>query len=340
MTTKATTSRPTIRTVAEDAGVSRSAVSKVLCNAYGVSPELRERVMASIKRLDYRPQTSARAMRGRTYTWGVLASEIHNPFFADVLAGIGRRLSDTPYKPFLGVSQSSDQNESSLAEAMIDRQVDGLIWIAPRVTGEVLHRIAGKVPLVVVAFHQASSIDFDTVNVDDEMATRMVVDHLRLSGLSRISMVNVNWPERVGSVPQLRERGYRNAMQDHGLHEHVNVVYSEESAVDVGAITAGLLGQPVRPEAIMCWNDFAALEVLSEAKRMGIDVPRDLAIVGFDNTSFCRLAQNSLTSIDQFAGSLGEKAAEMLLDRLDGRVDAAHVVLEPELHIRGSSTKE
>lgn len=78
---------------------------------------------------------------------------------------------------------------------------------------------------------------------------------------------------------------------------------------------------------------------VSEATRIGIDVPEELAIVGFDNTAFCRLEQNSLTSIDQFAGALGENAAEMLLGRLDGRIDARHVILEPELHIRRSSAR-
>lgn len=296
--------------------------------------------MASIKELDYRPQTSARAMRGQTFTWGVLASEIHNPYFADVLAGISRSLAGTAYKTFLGVSQSSDENEASLAEAMIDRQVDGLIWIAPRVKSEVLHRIARSVPLVVVAYHEESATDFDTANVNDERATRLAVEHLHSKGLRRIAMVSVNWPDKVGAVPQLRELGYRNAMRDYGLEGHINVVYSEENAIDVGALTTELLSQPDRPEAIMCWNDFAALEVLSEAKRMDVNVPTDLAIVGFDNTSFCRLEQNSLTSIDQFAGTLGERAAEMLLGRLDGRVDARHVMLEPELHVRRSSARQ
>jgi DNA-binding LacI/PurR family transcriptional regulator len=336
---KATAQRPTIRTVAEDAGVSRSAVSKVLCNAYGVSPELRARVMASIERLDYRPQTSARAMRGRTDTWGVLASEIHNPFFADVLAGIGAKLVGTAYKPFLGVSQSSHENEASLAEAMLDRQVDGLIWIAPRVTSAVLHRMARSVPMVVVSYHESSATDFDTANVDDEKATGLAVKHLHSMGLKKITMISVNWPEKDGAVPRLREEGYRNAMRDLGLNEYANVAYSEESAIDVGPITSRLLSEPDRPEAIICWNDFAALQVLSEAKRIGVDVPGDLAVVGFDNTAFCRLEQNALSSIDQFAEALGANAATMLLERLEGRANAKHVVLEPELHVRRSSSK-
>jgi len=331
--------RPTIRTVAEDAGVSRSAVSKVLCNAYGVSPELRARVVASIKRLDYRPQTSARAMRGRTFTWGVLASEIHNPYFADVLSGIGRKLVGTPYQPFLGVTHSSYENESSLVEAMLDRQMDGLIWIAPRVTSDILHATARRVPTVVVSYHESGSEDFDTVNVDDEKAARLAVDHLHSMGMRNISMISVNWPDKAGAVPHLRERGYATAMRSHGLQDLTNVVHSEESAVDVGALTARILGSSDRPEALLCWNDFAALEALSEAKRMGIDVPGDVAIVGFDNTAFCRLEQNALTSVDLFAESIGENAATMLIDRLDGRTDAQHVLLEPRLNVRRSSCK-
>ena len=224
--------RPTIRTVAEDAGVSRSAVSKVLCNAYGVSPELRSRVLASIERLDYRPQTSARAMRGHAYTLGVLASEIHNPFFADVFVGISRVLAETDYQPLLGVSQSSDQKESSLVEAMLDRQVDGLIWIAPRVRRDVLDATSRRVPTVVVGYHDAQSEGFDTVNVDDEAGARLAVEHLHAQGLERISMISVTWPNTEGTVPHLRERGYLNAMKERGLGRFAQVVHSQESAID------------------------------------------------------------------------------------------------------------
>ena len=331
--------RPTIQTVAEDAGVSRSAVSKVLCNAYGVSPELRARVMASIERLDYRPQTSARAMRGRAYTLGVLASEIHNPFFADVFVGISRGLANTAYHPLLGVSQSSDANESSLVEAMLDHQVDGLIWIAPRVQNKILQATARRVPTVVVAYHEPNAKSFDTANVDDEKGARLAIEHLHAVGLKRISMVSVTWPNIAGAVPHLRERGYLRAMTDHKLESYISVVHSEESAVDVGALTENILSQTERPEALFCWNDFAALEVLSEAKRIGLEVPGELAIVGFDNTAFCRLEQNSLTSIDQSAELLGENAARMLIERIEGRTESQHVLLEPQLKIRRSSSR-
>lgn len=339
MTRKTDRRRPTIRTVALDAGVSRSAVSKVLCNAYGVSEELRARVMASIARLDYRPRTSARAMRGKAYTIGVMASEIHNPFFADVFVGIGRQLAGTPYQPLLGVSQSSGTNEASLIDAMLDRQVDGLIWIAPRVARDTLHATARKIPTVVVAYHEPDTAEFDTANVDDELGAHLAVEHLHAQGRKNIAMVSVNWPRTPGAVPHRRERGYLGAMTKLGLASHAKVLYSEESAIDVGTVTERVLADDDRPDAVFCWNDFAALEVLSVAKRFGLDVPRQLAIVGFDNTAFCKLEQNLLSSIDQSAEKLGESAARMLFERIDGRTDPRHVVLEPQLVVRRSSSE-
>jgi len=339
MKAKADGQRPTIRTVALDAGVSRSAVSKVLCNAYGVSQELRARVLASMERLEYRPRTSARAMRGRAYTLGVMASEIHNPFFADVFVGISRQLAGTPYQPLLGFSQSSGSNESSLIEAMLDRQVDGLIWIAPRVSREVLLATARRMPTVLVAYHDANTGDFDTANVDDEKGARLAVEHLHAQGNRKITMMSVRWPQTAGAVPHRREKGYLGSMRQLGLESSASVLHSEENAIDVGRLTKRMLQHPGRPDAVFCWNDFAALEVLSVAKQTGLEVPSQLSIVGFDNTAFCRLEQNSLSSVDQSAEMLGESAARMLFERIDGRTDPQHVLLEPQMVVRRSSAK-
>jgi DNA-binding LacI/PurR family transcriptional regulator len=106
--------RVTIRTVAEDAGVSVSAVSKVLRDAYGVSEALRTKVNASIEKLQYRPNASARGMRGRSFTLGVLLSDIRNPFFSEIMAGINSALDQTPYQPLLGVSNAAVGAEQAL----------------------------------------------------------------------------------------------------------------------------------------------------------------------------------------------------------------------------------
>ena len=167
--------RITIKDVAADAGVSVAAVSKVLRDAYGVSESLRGRVRASMAKLGYRPHAAARGMRGQTYTLGVLFSDIRNPFFADILAGINAALERTQYQPLLGVSQSATTIELVLIDAMIDRQMDGLILVAPRMTEADLIPVADRIPTVVIGHHRQRgqpvlAVNFDTVNDDDAQA--------------------------------------------------------------------------------------------------------------------------------------------------------------------------
>ena len=114
-------------TVATDAGVSVAAVSKVLRNAYGVSPSLRERVQASIDKLGYRPNTAARGLRGRTFTVGVLVVELRNPFVPDIVDGANAALAQFGYKALIGVGRTRTALETALIELMIDHNMDGLI---------------------------------------------------------------------------------------------------------------------------------------------------------------------------------------------------------------------
>ena len=116
--------RVTIRTVAEDAGVSVAAVSKVLRDAYGVSEALRAKVQASMQKLGYRPHAAARGMRGQTYTLGVLLPDISNPFFADIMAGVNEALERTQYQPLLGIGPVA-ADDRACADRRDDRPPDG-----------------------------------------------------------------------------------------------------------------------------------------------------------------------------------------------------------------------
>ncbi|WP_407065607.1 substrate-binding domain-containing protein [Devosia sp.] len=98
-----------------------------------------------------------------------------------------------------------------------------------------------------------------------------------------------------------------------------------------------ILNEPSRPCALFCWSDFVAVEVLSIASEMGVSIPSDVAIVGYDNSPVCALAQNNLTSVDQSGALLGQTAATLLLERVRGRVSAQHIILQPQLIARASS---
>src|SRR5262245_22010108 len=129
---KTTKTKPTIYTVADDAGVSIAAVSKVLRDAYGVSDELRQRVQASIEKLGYRPRTSARGLRGRTYTVGTIIGDMRNTFLPDIMEGMRMGLAQTPYRNLMGVSNRAPDTESRLLDSMIDHKMDGVVLVAPQ----------------------------------------------------------------------------------------------------------------------------------------------------------------------------------------------------------------
>jgi DNA-binding LacI/PurR family transcriptional regulator len=331
------TGRITIRTVAEDAGVSVAAVSKVLRDAYGVSEELRGKVQASMAKLHYRPHAAARGMRGQTYTLGILLPDLRNPFFADIMAGVNSALERTQYQPLLGAGHSATTIEHALVDSMVDRQMDGLILVAPRMSEPELVEIAETTPTVIVGHHRPEATAYDTVNDDDELGAQLVVRHLVEMGYRNIVYLALELPEDDYEVTVRRRIGYRAAMAEAGLARQINIVTAEQSARETQMVVRRLLAGRNPPEAIFCWTDFVALHVLSVARELGRSVPGDLAVVGYDNTSYCDLAQNALTSVDQSGQVLGLQAARLLVERIKGRELAEHLVVTPRLVQRESS---
>jgi DNA-binding LacI/PurR family transcriptional regulator len=333
--------RSTIREVALDAKVSVATVSKVLRKAYGVSDAVRARVEQSIERLSYRPLAAARAMRGRSYTLGVILSDIRNPFFADVLEGIQAGLDGTPYQPLLGLSQSETLVEASVIESMIDRQIDGLIFVAPHLVKLQLDDMAARVPMVVFGHHVPEAEAFDTVNNDDCLGAELAIRHLVEKGRQRISMLSSsrvayeNYEHR--AVTGQRELGYQAAMTAAGLSAHARVVRVPQASAEMRKGIEALLSEEGRPDAIFCWSDFVALEVIGVARELGLSIPQDLMVVGYDNSAACALPQNNLTSINQFGRTLGEQCVRLLLQRIEGQQRPFHYLISPELVPRQSS---
>lgn len=329
----ARTPRITIREVASDAGVSVAAVSKVLRDAYGVSEALRAKVQASMDKLNYRPLASARGLRGRTYTLGLVFPDLRNPFFADIFAGVNAALERTRYQAMQGVSVSA----SALVEAMIDRQMDGLVLIGPNETNERLNDIADRVPLVAIGHHDLTDVRFDTVNNDDQLGGRLAVRHLCQNGHKKIAMLSLAAP--VSTVINQRELGYRLEMTEQGLGNSISIVRAPQVLRDVQLILRRLLEGKDRPDAIFCWTDLMAFEAISVATDLGLSIPEDVAIVGYDNTIFCEFSQNRLTSIDQSGEVLGLQATRLLIERIDGRSHSEHFVVTPRVVARTSSAK-
>ena len=331
--------RPTIQDVADRAGVSRSAISKVLRNAYGISDEMRSRVEAAIAELNYRPQFAARGLRGRTFTFGVTLPDMRNQFFADIMDGVWVATKPTSYQSLLAIRPSQDLTDKNQIETMLDRKLDGLLLVAPRIEMRQLIKLAETVPMVVIGRHEPDG-GFDTANNDDEQGTRLALEHLIAAGHRKIAHVTFQVLEDAAVNPvAYRLKGYLDVMREHGLASHIHVVEQKFSATDEEQSRQihHLLTAKNRPTAIFAWSDKAAIPIMSVAADCGLRIPEDFALIGYDNWPMCAIPQISLTSVDQDPHRLGMRAAELLIERIEGRTTPVHFVTEPRLVVRSSS---
>ncbi|TDD45582.1 LacI family transcriptional regulator [Nonomuraea terrae] len=331
--------RVTIADVARHAGVSTTAVSKVLRSAYGVSPAMRDRVRAAIDELGYRPRAAARAMRGRTYTIGVLLPDLRNPFFPDILDGLYEQLAATDYQAIIVTGGPDAKAESRAIDALVDRQVDGLLMVAPRVARARLEEVAGQVPAVVLGLHEKSA-RYDTVLDDDEVGAELVVGHLIGLGHRRIAHIGqraVGRGRAAATLHEIRAATYARVMREQGLEGEIAVAltsYSEEGGYQ-GA--RELLARSPRPTAIFAGADQAAFGALTALHEAGLSVPADVSLAGYDNTRLAGLSQISLTSVDQDGGVMGRTAGRLLLERVEGRRSAVRFSVTPTLVPRRST---
>jgi LacI family transcriptional regulator len=333
---KPITGRVTIRTVAEDAGVSVAAVSKVMRNAYGVSDALRQKVLDSIERLNYRPSNAARGMRGQTYTIGVVLVGIDNPFLPLVLAGIKDVAQAAGYRILMGVGEARMPMEARLIEQMIDNHMDGIVMIAAQLAGPLLAKYARAIPISVIGHHEPSATTFDTVNANDAEGAGLAVQALLQRGYTDIAMVSLDY-ERTSNtydVTPQREIGFRAAMEKAGLP--TRIFRFDNNDPNRMAEMQALLASPNRPRALFVWSDLDGIPILNFARTMGLRVPEDLAIVAYDNSNVAALPLIDLASMDQSGRHLGELAAGHLLTRIAGRTEAIHQLIMPKLVVRSS----
>lgn len=307
---RAVTAKPTIRNVAERAGVSKSLVSLVMRGSPHVSEQRRQAVLRAARELGYRPNAVARSLvEGRTRLIGALVADLHNPFFAEFLDGLQESLHGEGLRMLVGSGRWDPQFEAEAVEAFLEMRVDGLVLLS--VVPESLSEAAKNVPVVVVGEHDVQGVDI--VVDDDELGARLAVDHLVGLGHRRIAHIE----GAPSTTARYRRSGYETAMRRHGLADRI-VVQPGDFTEDGGYRAAReLLGRDARPTAIFAPNDLVATGALSAADELGLRVPADVSVVGYDNTYLAAIRHIALTSVDQPRRDMGRIAAERLCDRIE-----------------------
>jgi len=287
--------------------------------------------------LGYRPYGPARGMRGRTFTVGVILSDLDNPFYSLITEGIASVVRAHSYEVFVSPSGFGVSEQRALTEAMIDHQIDGLVMVSPLMRGSELEQIAARIPMVVVGHHNQSE-SFDTVASDDELGSELVVEHLVELGHRRIAFVMHAEGRADETRPEChRLGGFIRAMEARGLADGIVVVDSQWS-LDGGRDAAKQLAAMRRaPTAVHAGADVVALGILDELWDSGRSVPSAFSLVGCDNSRASSLGPIQLTTVDQSGIGMGRQAGQLLVERIEGRVKAVHDVFQPWLVVRGTT---
>jgi DNA-binding LacI/PurR family transcriptional regulator len=295
--------------VAERAGVSRALVSLVIRQSPKVSPTRREAVLRAAAELGYSPHAMASRLASRESTvLAVLVSDLHNPYFAEIVEGIDVAARSAGLEMILGTGGRSSTGERRSVETLLSFRPAGLVLLSPVVPAAVIQQAARNGP--VVAVERLLRLDtVDTVNDDGAAGAALAVDHLVELGHTRI----VHLDGGHGAKSSTRRRGYQDAMRRHGLQPWVEPSeYTEEA----GATTTGrLLAAGRRFSAVVAANDVNALGALGALDEAGLEVPGQVSVVGYDNTSLAGLRHIGLTTVDQPRSEMGRLAVQALLER-------------------------
>ena len=314
--------------------MSKSLVSLVLRDAPSVSETKRQAVLAAAAELGYRPNAVARSLvQRRTHMLGVMLSDFHNTFFADVLDGIEGRAGEDGYRALVNTGHRTAEGEAEAIDALLELRTDGLILAAPVLPAGPILDAARTVPIVLVS-RAIAGASIDSVTSDDAAGAALAVDHL--VGLGHRDIAHIDGGNGAGADG--RRTGYATAMQRHGFAERARIAagsYTEEGGARG---VAELLAAGARPTAIFAANDLAAVGALDALARQGLSVPGDISLVGYDNTSLAALRHIDLTTVEQPRLAMGRTAATLLLERLESRRTAVRrVVMPPTLVVRGST---
>jgi DNA-binding LacI/PurR family transcriptional regulator len=304
--------------------VSKSLVSLVMRGAPNVSDGRRAAVLAAAAELGYRPNLVARSLvERRTRTLGVLVSDLHNPFFAEVIDGLQAEAHERGLRIVLGTGRRDPAEEAGAVETFLQQDVDGVVLLAPRMDG--IEDVAAAVATVVVATRSPHA---DVIVNDDALGAELAVAHLVELGHVRIAHIAA-----AGAAE--RRAGYESAMARHRLEPLISAGDVTDEGGYRGARTLLAGG---RPTAIFACNDLAALGALTALEEAGLSVPGDVSLVGYDNTYLASLRHIALTSVDQPGLEMGRLAVEAVDTRREQPEAPARVrLVTPHLEARASS---
>ena len=329
-----------IKDIAREAGVSHSTVSRALRNSPLVNCETAERIQKLARHMGYSPDTIARSLvTGKTNTIGVVVTSIVDPFVAGIVQAIESQASQQGYTVILASSAAQPVREMEAVRMLREKRIDGIIVTSSRV-GSLYANVLDQlgIPIVLINTHAEGGTQYTySVTIDNEHGGYTATQHLIAQGHERIAYISGSGrhSDDVG-----RMAGYRRALAEANFDFDNGLILSGDGMADGGIRAVDqLLALPNRPTAVFCYNDITAIGFMSRARELGLSVPSDIAIVGFDDISFSSLIWPTLTTIAQPIERMGSCAVDMMMQLLKQRGDGGvhNQVLQGHLVNRAST---
>ncbi len=327
----------TLADVALRAGVSASTASLVLGGSTRIPPATHERVRAAISELGYVYNRAAANMRLRkSMTIGFVATDISNPYFADVTMAIADGVHDKGYTLFTGFTRDRRDAQHEQIDAMVQRQVDGIVLLpAIGTTQQDLDAAVGNGP-PLVQINRYFSHSYDYVGPDNLRASALLAQHLVSLGGGRV--VLVGGPEG-SSAREERLEGLRQGFYGTGMSFQISDCVATPNNADGGALGLSLLiDSGILPDVIIAYSDAIAMGVYAELRRRDLEPGRECAVASFDDIPFASLQIPQLTSVATHPIDMGQQAAQLLIRRIsEPHRPSETVLIEPTLKPRAST---
>ena len=333
-----------IKDIARVAGVSHSTVSRALSDSPLVNAQTKTHIRKLAADMGYSPDDQARSLvMGRTRTIGVVVTTIDDPFIGEIVQAVESTAQDYGYAVILASSRSEPEREIAAVGMLRSKRVDGVIVTSSRVGAlyqDHLDRLG--VPVVLINSHsRQEGLYTFAVNVDNRHGARLATEHLIQLGHNRVAYVT-GPADHSDDLDRLA--GYRQVLDEAGIPFDPVLVVPGTGRMDGGeGALPVLLRAGAPPTAVFCYNDMTAIGLLRAARQIGLVVPNDLAIVGFDDIPLASYACPSLTTVAQPKPEMGKRAVEMVLalaaDKTAVNAKMSDLIVQGQLVVRESSMR-
>lgn len=322
----------TMKDIAKKAGVSQSTVSRVISGSVSVNPEIKRKVMEWVRKLDYQPNIIAQSLvSNKSLLIGVIITNISNPFFSDVIKAVESEAAKYGYSIILCNTDGNVDKEKKYVSIMKSYNVDGILIVPSNAKDSYFKSLKNiDIPIVVIT----QDIEgFDCVSISHYLSAKEVAKHLISMGYSRFVFV--------GGEDDEKCRGFKEEIESSGFNVKNDFFVVSDNSVNTDLKELLQKNLNIDGIGIFAYNDIEALIVLHLLKEMKVEIPKQVALVGFDNTFISKEVSPTLSSVGQPIEEIGRQSVEILIDNICEKKDVQekHIIIEPRLVVRESSVK-